>query len=112
MLYDNHCNDGKQARLDEVEASSIKGGKRTIQKLEQRIRELELELDGEQRRHLETQKTVRKQDRRVKELAYQTEEDHKLQLKLEEMNEKLQQKVKTYKRQVEETVSQTVAIVK
>jgi trans-2-enoyl-CoA reductase len=75
-----------------------------LQKLEQRIRELEVELDGEQRRHLETQKTVRKQERRIKELAYQTEEDHKLQLKLEEMNEKLQQKVKTYKRQVEETV--------
>lgn len=91
--------------MEEAESSSLKGGKRALQKLEQRIRELELELDGEQRRHGETQKTVRKQDRRVKELGFQSEEDHKMQQKLEEMNEKLQQKIKTFKRQVEEAVS-------
>src|SRR6218665_2131297 len=37
-----------QARLDESEASALKGGKKTLQKLEQRIRELEVQLEGEQ----------------------------------------------------------------
>lgn len=55
-----------QARLDEAEASAMKGGKRMIQKLEQRVRELEVELDNEQRRHAETMKSMRKQDRRLK----------------------------------------------
>jgi len=91
-----------QSRLDEAEASALKGGKRMIQKLEQRVRELEVELDNEQRRHAETQKGIRKQDRRVKELAFQADEDRKGQERMTEMIDKLQQKIKTYKRQVEE----------
>merc|ERR1712002_516823 len=43
-----------QARLDEAEAAALKGGKRIIAKLEARVRELETELDAEQRRHAET----------------------------------------------------------
>jgi len=39
-----------QAHLDDAEASVMKGGKRTLAKLEQRVRELELELESEQRR--------------------------------------------------------------
>jgi len=91
-----------QARLDEAEASAMKGGKRMIQKLEQRVRELEAELDSEQRRHAETLKGARKQDRRLKDLAFQTEEDRKSQERLQDMIDKLQNKIKTYKRQVEE----------
>merc|ERR1712055_1232946 len=74
-----------QARLDEAEASSMKGGKRMIQKLEQRVRELEVELDNEQRRHAETEKTMRKQDRRLKELAFQGDEDRKAQERMQDM---------------------------
>ena len=55
-----------QARLDEAEASALKGGKRMIQKLETRVRELEVEVDSESRRHQETNKGMRKQDRRLK----------------------------------------------
>lgn len=91
-----------QVRLDEAEASSLKGGKRMIQKLEQRVRELEVEYDNEQRRHAETQKSMRKQDRRLKELAFQSDEDRKSQERMQDMIDKLQQKIKTYKRQVEE----------
>jgi len=39
-----------QARLDEVEANALKNGKKAAAKLEARIREVEAELDGEQRR--------------------------------------------------------------
>ena len=42
------------------------GGKRLVQKLEQRIHELEQELDTEQKKHAETSKTLRKHDRRMK----------------------------------------------
>jgi len=83
----------------------MKGGKRAQQKLEQRLRDLEMELDAEQRRHAETTKNVRKQERRMKELAFQSDEDRKLQDRLRDANEKLQQKIKAYKRQVEETVT-------
>ena len=76
-----------------------------IQKLEQRVRELEVEYDNEQRRHAETQKSMRKQDRRLKELAFQSDEDRKSQERMQDMIDKLQQKIKTYKRQVEEAVS-------
>merc|ERR1712168_395383 len=91
-----------QARLDEAEAAVLKGGKKTIQKLESRVRELEVELDNEQRKHAETTKTMRKHDRRLKELAFQTEEDRKAQERMQDMIDKLQSKIKTYKNQVEE----------
>ncbi|CAF4110720.1 unnamed protein product [Rotaria sp. Silwood2] len=91
-----------QARLDEAEANALKGGKRIIMKLEQRIHELESEIELEQHRHQETLKELRKNDRRLKELAFQTEEDRKNQLRLQDLSEKLQSKIKVYKRQVEE----------
>ncbi len=47
-------------RLEEADASAMKGGKKALAKLEQRVRELEGELDSEQRRHGETQKGYRK----------------------------------------------------
>lgn len=36
-----------QVRFDEAEANALKGGEKAIQKLIQRVRELENELDGE-----------------------------------------------------------------
>lgn len=68
------------------------------------IKELETELDGEQKRHVETVKTLRKNERRLKELVFQTEEDHKTNQRMQELVEKLQSKLKVYKRQIEEAV--------
>ena len=83
---------------------AMKGGKKTVTKLEQRVRELEVELETEQRRYQETEKNMRKQERRVKELALQAEEDRKAHDQLKGSVDNLQQKIKTYKRQVEEAV--------
>ena len=94
-----------QSRLDEAEASALKGGKKTIQKLEQRVRELEVELESEQRRYAETEKNLRKQDRRLKELAGQWDEEKKTHERSASQIDALQQKIKTFKRQVEEAVS-------
>ncbi|XP_055295507.1 myosin heavy chain, muscle isoform X5 [Sitodiplosis mosellana] len=91
-----------QVRLDEAEANALKGGKKAIQKLEQRVRELENELDGEQRRHADAQKNLRKSERRIKELTFQSEEDRKNHERMQDLVDKLQQKIKTYKRQIEE----------
>nr|BAO24698.1 myosin heavy chain 2 [Lethenteron camtschaticum] len=95
-----------QNRLDEAEQIAMKGGKKQIQKLETRVRELESELDSEQRRIAETIKGARKYERRVKELTYQAEEDRKNNLRLQDLVDKLQLKVKTYKRQSEEAEEQ------
>ncbi|XP_065215432.1 myosin heavy chain, muscle isoform X26 [Planococcus citri] len=91
-----------QIRLDEAENNALKGGKKAIQKLEQRVRDLENELDGEQRRHADAQKNLRKAERRIKELSFQAEEDRKNHERIQDLVDKLQQKIKTYKRQIEE----------
>nr|XP_020638054.1 myosin-7B isoform X1 [Pogona vitticeps] len=91
-----------QMRLDEAEQIALKGGKKQIQKLEARVRELEGELDVEQKKNAETQKGIRKYERRIKELTYQTEEDRKNLARMQELIDKLQSKVKSYKRQFEE----------
>ncbi|CAM9118737.1 unnamed protein product [Bubo scandiacus] len=91
-----------QHRLDEAEQLALKGGKKQIQKLEARVRELEAEVDAEQKHSAEAVKGVRKYERRVKELTYQSEEDRKNILRLQDLVDKLQMKVKSYKRQAEE----------
>uniref|UniRef100_A0A3B5AX40 Myosin heavy chain, fast skeletal muscle-like n=1 Tax=Stegastes partitus TaxID=144197 RepID=A0A3B5AX40_9TELE len=95
-----------QHRLDEAENLAMKGGKKQLQKLEARVRELEAEVDAEQRRGAEAVKGVRKYERRVKELTYQTEEDKKNIARLQDLVDKLQLKVKSYKRQSEEAEEQ------
>ncbi|NXE03182.1 MYH6 protein, partial [Chaetorhynchus papuensis] len=60
-----------QVRLDEAEQLALKGGKKQLQKLEGRVRELENELEAEQKRNAESVKGLRKAERRVKELSYQ-----------------------------------------
>ncbi|OCT63129.1 hypothetical protein XELAEV_18044226mg [Xenopus laevis] len=95
-----------QHRLDEAEQLAMKGGKKQLQKLEARVRELENELDAEQKRGSDAIKGVRKYERRVKELTYQSEEDKKNVFRLQDLVDKLQLKVKAYKRQAEETEEQ------
>uniref|UniRef100_A0A803VI31 Myosin heavy chain 7B n=1 Tax=Ficedula albicollis TaxID=59894 RepID=A0A803VI31_FICAL len=94
-----------QLRLNEAEQIALKGGKKQIQKLEGRVRELEGELDMEQKKMAEAQKGIRKYERRVKELSYQAEEDQKNLTRMQGLIDKLQSKVKSYKRQFEEAVS-------
>nr|XP_020137452.1 myosin-7B isoform X6 [Microcebus murinus] len=124
-----------QARLEEAEQAALRGGKKQVQKLEAKVcavpsvlstsgwaaqgrlctrpiprcpqvRELEAELDAEQKKHAEALKGVRKHERRVKELAYQAEEDRKNLARMQDLVEKLQSKVKSYKRQFEEAEQQ------
>merc|ERR1711973_250091 len=68
-----------QTRLDEAEQTALKGGKKALAKMETRIRELESELDAENRRLGDAQKNLRKSERHVKELSYSIDEDKKNQ---------------------------------
>uniref|UniRef100_A0A8C9CU07 Myosin heavy chain 1 n=1 Tax=Phocoena sinus TaxID=42100 RepID=A0A8C9CU07_PHOSS len=88
-----------QHHLDEAEQLALKGGKKQIQKLEARVRELENEVENEQKRNVEAVKGLRKHERR-------TEEDRKNVLRLQDLVNKLQTKVKAYKRQAEEAEEQ------
>ncbi|MBN3310566.1 MYH6 protein, partial [Amia calva] len=98
-----------QHRLDEAEQIAMKGGKKQVHKLEARVRELENELESEQKHGAESIKGVRKFERRIKELTYQAEEDRKNMARLQDLVDKLQLKVKSYKRSAEEAEEQANA---
>uniref|UniRef100_UPI00398EB791 myosin-7-like isoform X1 n=2 Tax=Pristiophorus japonicus TaxID=55135 RepID=UPI00398EB791 len=91
-----------QLRLNEAEQIAMKGGKKQIQKLESRVRELESELESEQKKSADSVKGLRKYERKIKELTYQAEEDRKNIVRMQDLSDKLQLKVKSYKRQAEE----------
>merc|ERR1712002_201009 len=91
-----------QSHLDEAEQNALKGGKKAVSKMETRIRELESELDAENRRCADAQKNLRKSERHIKELAYTYDEDRKNQERLQALIDQLQGKIKSYKKQIEE----------
>ena len=70
--------------------------------METRIKELESELDAENRRDAEVQKNLRRSERRIKELTYSQEEDHKNHERMQALVDQLQGKVRGYKKQLEE----------
>ncbi|XP_064541377.1 paramyosin, short form isoform X2 [Drosophila montana] len=89
-------------RLEEVELNAVAGSKRIISKLEARIRDLELELEEEKRRHAETIKILRKKERTVKEVMVQCEEDQKNIILLQDALDKTTAKINIYRRQLSE----------
>ena len=91
-----------QNRLDEAEATALKGGKKAMNKMETRIRELESEIDSENRRYGDAQKNLRRSERRIMELTYATDEDRKNHERMQSLVDQLQTKIKTYKKQIEE----------
>merc|ERR1711997_560106 len=91
-----------QTRLDEAETNALKGGKKAMNKLETRIRELESELEAESRRLADAVKNLRKSERRIKELSFTSDEDRKNHERMQSLIDQLQGKVKSYKKQIEE----------
>merc|ERR1712228_559266 len=78
------------------------GGKKAMTRMDTRIRELESELDAENRRSADSQKNLRKSERKIKELAYQQDEDRKNHERMQALIDQLQGKIKSYKKQIEE----------
>merc|ERR1719486_906047 len=91
-----------QTRLDEAEQNALKGGKKAMSKMETRIRELESELDAENRRLGDAQKNLRKSERRVKELTYTQDEDRKNNERMQALIDQLQGREQTPWRRSEE----------
>ena len=91
-----------QSRLDEAESNALKGGKKAMNKMETRIRELESEMDAENRRFNEGQKNLRKSERRIKELTFAADEDRKNHERMQGLIDQLQSKIRSYKKQIEE----------
>merc|ERR1719391_1539880 len=91
-----------QNQLDEAETNALKGGKKAMNKMETRIRELESELDAEGRRFADGQKNLRKSERRIKELTYASDEDRKNHERMQSLIDQLQGEIKSYKKQLEE----------
>merc|ERR1719412_3040933 len=91
-----------QNRLDEAETNALKGGKKAMNKMETRIRELESETDAEGRRMADAQKNLRKSERRIKEMTYGQDEDRKNHERMQALIDQLQSKIKSYKKQIEE----------
>merc|ERR1712156_428540 len=91
-----------QNRLDDAETNALKGGKKAMNKMETRIRELESEMDAEGRRMADAQKNLRKSERRIKELSFANDEDRKNHERMQGLIDQLQGKIKSYKKQLEE----------
>merc|ERR1712025_760163 len=91
-----------QARVDEAQANALKGGKKAMNKMDTRIRELESELDAGNRKGSDAQKALRKSERKIKELTYQQDEDKKNHERMQALIDQLQGKIKSYKKQIEE----------
>jgi len=89
-------------RIEEIESTAVASSKRTIQKMEIRITELETMIDSEKKTHCMTMTELHKKEKSIKELLLQSEEDRKNILILQESLDKLNEKIKMYKRQLEE----------
>ena len=64
-------------RMEEIETNTVASSKRTIQKMELRIEELEILLEKEKKTHVETTTMLHKKETSVKALLLQSEEDRK-----------------------------------
>merc|ERR1719486_442542 len=91
-----------QNRVDEAEQNALKGGKKAMAKMETRVRELESEMDAENRRCTDAQKNLRRSERHIKELTYQQDEDRKNHERMQGLIDQLQGKIKSYKKQIKE----------
>merc|ERR1712027_277472 len=78
------------------------GGKKAMTRMDTRIRELESELDAENRRNADSLKNLRKSERKIKELTYSQDEDRKNHERMQGLIDQLQGKIKSYKKQIEE----------
>merc|ERR1712045_255962 len=88
-----------------IRSRILLSSKRTIQKMEIRITELEEMINVEKKSHAATMTELQTKTRQIKELVLQSEEDRKNILILQESLDKLNEKIKMYKRQLEEQES-------
>jgi len=91
-----------QGKIEDSENATARNGKKQMQKLEERIRELVCKIDDEERRKADSLKNLRKTERGVKEYIYRSGEDQKNSERIKDLIDKLQHQVRLYKKQLEE----------
>lgn len=91
-------------RLEERESSASKEIQKHSQIFQDRIRELDTELEAERVRSKESQILIRKQDRSIREIQQQADEDRRTVMDLQQLLDGTNGKIKTYKRQIDELV--------
>ena len=84
-LLEAQCKDAA-TRADEAEANALRGGRKAIIKMENRIHELEFELDAES-------KHLRKSERTNRALTLAADEDRKNHERMQDLIDQLQGKV-------------------
>merc|ERR1712055_257783 len=89
-------------KIEEIETNSVASSKRTIQKMEVRIEELEVMINNEKKAHAASMSELHVKTRSIKELILQSEEDRKNIIILQDSLDKLNEKIKMYKKQLEE----------
>ncbi|NXQ26821.1 MYH1B protein, partial [Alaudala cheleensis] len=94
-----------QHRLEEAKQLARKGGKKQIQKLDAKVRELEAELEEERKQTSEAMKNIRKYEQRLKVIALCVEQKRNMMM-LQDLFNELQIKMKSYRRQAEEADGQ------
>merc|ERR1719244_1099846 len=74
-----------QTNIEETENSTVRNGKKMVVKMEERIRELIVQIDDEGRRMADALKNYRKTERGVKEYIYRGNEDKKNSERIREL---------------------------
>jgi myosin heavy subunit len=99
-----------QVKLEESESGGGRGVKAQIRKLEQRIMELESDLDTEARKSADVLKQARKADKRVKEVEFALEDERKASEKAHDGLEKMGSKMKNMRLALEDAEAQVSAL--
>ena len=89
-------------RLEDLEHS--KDNKKTIDKLKNRLHELEVELDLEQRKSRDISSEIRKYQKQAQDYKLQYEDEHRLNSELKDQNHSLLNKLNLLNKQIEEQV--------
>jgi len=99
-----------QVKLEESESGGGRGVKAQIRKLEQRIMELESDLDTEARKSADVLKQARKADKRVKEVEFALDDERKASEKAHDGLEKMNSKMKNMRLALEDAEAQVSAL--
>merc|ERR1712106_955256 len=91
-----------QIKVDDAEMNAIKWGEKMVTKLADRLKEIEIELEMERRRHGDANKSLRKTHRGIQEYSIKMEENTKNSDRMQNLIEKLQNQIVHYKKQIEE----------
>jgi len=91
-----------QLKIEESESTAVRAAKRAVQKLEEKVMQMESQYDDEARRHVDAQKNLRRAERKIKELTFHAEENKNGHARMAGLVDQMQNQIKAYKRQIDD----------